>query len=649
MIRRTALLGFLLLACTGREIPQPQRETQAQRASILLVTLDTTRADAIGSSTPSFEALAARGQRFRQAYAAAPQTLPSHSSMLTGLYPGGHGIHENARYLAAQHPLATEKLKEAGYETAAFVSAFVLAKRFGLARGFDVYDDELQEERGARETTDRALAWLGKSHEKPIFLWVHYFDPHYPYEPSYQAEVAAMDAQLGRLVAAFERVKGPRAIVVVADHGEGLGDHGESQHGHLLYQSVMHVPLVIVGPQVSPGISDRPVSTRRIHHTLLDFAGLSTELSLRGNGNEVVLGEAMVPFLQYGWQPQVMAVDGRHKAILSGGIEAYDVIADPGEMRDLGANANLSREARKALREYPVPSHDAAPPAAADDEERRRLASLGYVAADAKPVVRAGAPRPRDMAYLFETLDRAAVTFARGDYASSLPLLQKILDADPHNLMAALRIAAAHSALGHNEAALHAFRQAETIAPDSPDVRHYLAMHYVRVADWTKATPLLERVVAESPGRLPALEALAEAREQQNRFPEALELWRRVHAMRAATSAEWIRIGEMSMAVGDTGSAIDAFENARAAQGRAFRHDLELGVLYLAARRFSESREALDRVPASHPGYAMALFKRAQVSVLLQEPDSAGRIAKAKAHADESTRALIENEKLFPR
>ena len=253
------------------------------------------------------------------------------------------------------------------------------------------------------------------------------------------------------------------------------------------------------------------------------------------------------------------------------------------------------------------------------------------------------------MAYLFETLDRAAVTFARGDYASSLPLLQKILDADPHNLMAALRIAAAQSALGHKQEALQAFRKAESIAPNSPDVRHYLAMHYVRVEDWPKATPLLERVVAESPDRLPALEALAEAREQQNRLPEALELWRRVHAMRAATPAEWVRIGEMSMATGDTASAIDAFEKARNAQGTAFRHDLELGVLYLAARRFSEARDALDRGPASHPEYAMVLFKRAQVSVLLQEPDSADRIAKAKARADESTRALIENERLFQR
>jgi choline-sulfatase len=646
-VRRLTPILLLVLACAEREVPvsPPPQE----RASILLVTLDTTRADAIGDGTPSFRALAARGRRFAHAYATAPQTLPSHSSMLTGLYPGGHGVHENARYLAPHHPLVSEKLKEQGYQTAAFVSAFVLARRYGLARGFDVYDDELEDERSAKMTTDRALAWLAQPRSAPVFLWVHYFDPHFPYAPSYAAEVTAMDAELGRLVAAFERIAGPRAIVVAADHGEGLGDHGEAQHGNLLYQSVMHVPMVVVGPGVNAGSTDVPVSTRRVFHTLLDFAGVSTDLSLRHATKEVVLGEAMVPFLQYGWQPQVMAVEGPRKAILAGSVEAYDVASDPAEKHDLGPGADLSRETRKALREYPVPTHDAPPPAAANDEERRRLASLGYVTADAKPVVRPDAPRPRDMAHLFETLDRASVSFAQGEYAAAIPLLETILRADSHNLMAALRIAAAQSALGRNEAALRAFRQAEAIAPNSPDVRHYLAMHYARVGQWDEAIPLLERVVAESPDRLPALERLAEARERQERLPEALALWRKVHAMRSATPAESIRIGELSMAVGDTASAIQAFERARSAQGAAFRHDLELGVLYLAARRFAEARDALDRVPASHPGYAMALFKRAQVSVLLGEPDSAERVAKARARADESTRALIENEKLFRR
>lgn len=638
-MRRAVPVLLLLFACAKPEAPAPQRP------NILLVTLDTTRADAMGPNTPAFNALAARSRRFTQAYATAPQTLPSHASMLTGLYPAGHGVHENARYLGAQHPLVAEKLRDAGYRTAAFVSAFPVARRFGLARGFETYDDEFQEERGSRETTDRAIAWLTQSQQQPVFLWVHYFDPHHPYVPSYRGEIEAMDAQLGRLVEAFEKIAGPRAIVVAGDHGEGLGEHGEAQHGYLVYQGVMHVPLLVHGPGVAPSVESTPVSGRRVFHTILDFAGLGGENSLRGSSNEVVLGEGMIPFLQFGWQPQVMAIEGRQKAILAGPVEVYDVIADPAESRDLGASV-LAREARKSLSDYPIPSLDAAPPPT-DEEARRKLASLGYVAAEAKPVVRKDAPRPRDMAHLFETMDLASTTFARNDYAAALPLLEKIVAEDPYNLVTILRIAAAYSALGDNERAMAAFRQAESIAPDSPDVRHYLAMHYVRVGAWEKATPLLERVVAESPDRLPALEALAEAREKQGRAAEALELWRKVHAMRDATPAELVRVGELAMAIGETAPAIESFEAARRVQGPAFRHDLELGVLYLAARRFSESRDALDRVPPSHDGYAMALFKRAQVSVLLNEPDRAARIAKARQHADETTRGLIERERLF--
>ncbi|MEA2489726.1 MAG: choline-sulfatase [Acidobacteriota bacterium] len=638
-----------MAACRAPEATQPA--APAVRPSILLVTLDTTRADAIGAGTPSFNALAARGRSFRQAYAAAPQTLPSHTSMLTGLYPAGHGVHENARALAASHPLAAERLLAAGYRTAAFVSSFSLARRFGLARGFELYDDELPQgraERSSTDTTDRALRWLAQQ-QQPVFLWVHYFDPHYPYEPRagfpgdpYHAEVAAMDVQLGRLVAAFQQHAGKdAAIVVAADHGEGLGEHGEQQHGNLLYQGVMHVPLVIAGPGVSVGVSDTPVSTRRVFHTLLDFAGVGAEKSLRAQDSEVVVGEGMIPFLEFGWQPQVMAVEGHLKVIRDSALEIYDVIADPHETNNLAGKADLPRTMRTALQEYPLPS--TVPPPSTDalsEEERRKLASLGYVAADVRPAVRADAPRPRDMTHLFATLDAASGMFVREEYARAIPLLDKILVVDPHNLMAALRLAAAHSALGHDDAALAAFHRAESIAPDSPDVRVYLALHYAKGRDWQRAVPLLERVVAESPDRLPPLEALAALRERSGDLPAALQLRQKIAGMRTPTPAELAHTGELAMAVGDTATAINAFE-------RAPGHDLELGVLYLAARRFEDARTALDRVPATHPAYAMALFKRAQVSVLLHEPDAAARIQQAREQADATTRELIANERLF--
>ena len=185
------------------------------------------------------------------------------------------------------------------------------------------------------------------------------------------------------------------------------------------------------------------------------------------------------------------------------------------------------------------------------------------------------------------------------------------------------------------------------ISPSSPDVRTYLALHYARGPQWQQAVPLLEQIVAESPERLPAVEGLARVRERQGRVEDAVALRQKVYALREPTPAELDALGEMEMSVGHTAPAIAAFERARGANPSAFRHDFELGLLYLEARRFTDARDALDRVPTSHPERAMLLFKRAQVSVLLNEPDRAARIDRARQQADAVTRPLIARERLF--
>ena len=219
------LIGASLMACSPDPptSPGPTAVPDQKRPSILLVTLDTTRADRVGFEfegveTPNLDALASRGARFSHAYATAPMTLPSHTSMLTGAYPAAHGVHQNGWYVAEDQVLLAPLLKEDGYTTAAFVSAFSVASEFGLARGFDVYDDDLGEaglERDAIATTERALRYLRQNPSGPLFLWVHYFDPHEPYEPPepflsryegnpYLGEIALMDREFGRLLAEFE-------------------------------------------------------------------------------------------------------------------------------------------------------------------------------------------------------------------------------------------------------------------------------------------------------------------------------------------------------------------------------------------------------------------------------------------------------------
>jgi len=224
------------------------------------------------------------------------------------------------------------------------------------------------------------------------------------------------------------------------------------------------------------------------------------------------------------------------------------------------------------------------------------------------------------MTAVMSVIEKASGLFVDGHYAEAIPLFEHVLAADPHNVDAALSLASAHSALGQNAQAIEMFQRAAAIAPDSQDVRTYLGLHYVRTREWDRAAPLLEQVVAASPDRVTAVQALATVRAEQ---------------------------GKAAMEAGRTPDATAAFEAARTLQPAAFAHDLDLGVLYMDARRFDEARQALDRVPASSADYPMALFKRAEVSVLLHETDAAARIDAARAHADRTTRPLIARDRLF--
>lgn len=641
------------------------------RPALLLVTLDTTRADAVAPEagadvTPGFGALAARGLRFSQAYTTAPTTLPSHASMLTGLYPKDHGVHENGRRLADRIPVVTERLRQLGYSTAAFVSGFPLERQFGLARGFESYDDEFglgKVERSSRETTDRALAWLATVDSRPRFLWVHFYDPHEPYAPPepfrsrfpsdpYRGEIAAMDHELGRLLAAFETSQGGREfrIIVAADHGEGRGDHGEMLHGNLLYQGVMRVPLVLAGAGIKPGTRSDPVSLRQIRATLLGWAGEETSGGLMVPADGPVLGEAMQPFLNYRWQPQVMAVAGRQKLILSGRLELYDVIDDPREEHDMAKPGAPPRGLVRAVAGYPLPGQggEATTATSVGEEERRRLASLGYLVSAGTPkAVPAGAPRAAELTGLFADLDAGSLAFVEERWAAAARVFERVLARDPGNLMTTVRLAVCRSMLGQERAALAAFDLAARIDPRSIEVSHYLGMHYLKNGRDDLAAPLFETVLGSQPDRLAAIEGQARIRARQGRLAEAAALLERAVPLARNPGTRLVEVGILRMDLGETGPAIAALERAREIQGPAFRRNLELGVLYLAARQLEDARAALDRVPPGDPAIAMALFKRAQVAVLLREADSRERVRAAWERADPATRRLIADERLF--
>ena len=363
------------------------------------------------------------------------------------------------------------------------------------------------------------------------------------------------------------------------------------------------------------------------------------------------MGEALKPFLQYGWQPQVMAIHGSTKVIQTGETEVYDLQADPTESNNLSHEIEVDPVIVEAIRSYDlVPAIDGGTASdALDQEAREQLAVLGYVGWESPVPVREDAPNTKDMTHLFGDLNEGAELFVREEYAASIRVFERVLAQDSENLMVTVRLAVAYSLLGDEDRALQLFARAEQIHPGSIDLQQYLAMHYFRFRHWDQAAPLFEKVLSVMPRKLPALEALARIREGEGRFEEAAQLLERIIPLKPSPVADWIRLGELEMAMGDTPAAIMAFEYARDIQGVAFNRHLELGVCYLAAQRPADAARSLDLVPPDHPGYAMALFKRAQVSVLLDEPDQAARIEIARRQADATTRPLIERERLFQR
>lgn len=668
MVKRVSLL-IAMIVCLACRPPSDVSDVAPQntRPHLLLVTMDTTRADCLGFEnpavkTPNLDALAARGTVFTQAYTTAPTTLPAHTSMLTGLLPSDHHIHENARFVDPNLPLLSEGLKSRGYRTAAFIGGFPLARQFGLARGFDHYDDHFeagQSERDASVVTKRAMAFLQRQSNEPLFLWIHYFDPHEPYaapEPfqsqypdnPYLAEIAFMDHHLGQVIDAFENQAQDRPlnILLLADHGEGLGEHGERHHGNLLYQSTMRVPMIAVGKGLPAGTIEKPVSICEVYPTMMGWANGNKQSGLFGDTAGVVLGEAMKPYLQYGWQPQVMAVGDGMKMIQSGNdAEIYNPVSDPGETENLSPQMTPPPILKSNIENYPVPVPGAVAEVSQADAER--LASLGYASFGSGASLRENAPTARTMTHLFADLDLGSGLFVLKKYNDARLIFERVLAQDPENFMVVVRLAVIHSLLGQEPEAQEYFTRAARIDPNSTDLQHFVAMHYVRFQKWDQAEPLLEKVLERMPNKLPALESLAVIRDRQGRTSDVISLLQQIVNLKKEPTGSLIRLGQLKMQQGESQGAVDAFERAREAQPANFNHHLELGVCYFALRQFAAARDALDQVRTDHPGYPMALFKRAQVSVLLNEPEQDVHIRNAMEGADATTSRLIQNEKLF--
>lgn len=465
------LIAVLVAACGGRAT---QSAETPHAANVLLITIDTLRADHVGAygyaraRTPALDALARRGVRFEHAYATAPITLVSHASLLTGLYPPGHGSRHNGMRIDLKVQTLAEHLQRAGFATGAFVAAFPLDRRFGLVKGFRDYGDEMPRdlsghvanERPGQAVVDEALPWLERHRQERFFLWIHLFEPHAPYgnpedpaqvrrpaEDRYDDEIAEADRQIQRVIDALGPARESTLIVAAADHGEAFGEHGEIGHSLFTYDTTLRVPLIVAGPAIPEGhVVDAPVSLVDVAPTIaaqtgtpaFDADGIDVTAVINGAAipSRALYAESFAPLLDFGWSPLRTLRAGGWKYIAAPKPELYELSADPGETHNV-VETERSRAAQMADRVQAISSDRLADARASSDPEAvRRLQSLGYVSGGGD---RGGSrPDPKDRRDLAAAIAKVTSGELQGNALERA--LRDILRQDPGNPQANLRL-----------------------------------------------------------------------------------------------------------------------------------------------------------------------------------------------------------------
>lgn len=570
------LLAFLSLGgCSPATAPPP---------NVVLLSIDTLRPDRLGCygarrvETPAIDALARAGVRFENAFTPVPLTLPAHWTIHTGIEPWHHGVVDNGMTPAGSPGVTlAQRFSASGYDTAAFVAAFVLHRTFGLDQGFARYDDgpaadaaldqPLHATGRADERLDRALAWLRKPRTKAFFLWLHLYDPHAPYDPPaefraryaarpYDGEVAFVDSQVARLTAALERSGAAKNTVVVllSDHGESLGEHGEQSHGMLLYDATLRVPLIFRLPRhlAAGEVRKDEATLADVAPTLLALAGLKPLAGIDGRdlfGDERgarrlgAISEA--PLRRFGWSPLFALRGGHWKYIAAPRPELYDLAADPAERQDRSAErrdlaTDLARGARRIEKE--MRARLATRPATEPDAEARaNLAALGYLGGGRMPSGPALLD-PKDVIGSIAEFDRAYQLFSDGHLDQAEAAFRSIAAHSPLGPGAALpalgRIAQMR---GRNLEAEAFFLQELDLDPDSVSSLAQLARMALSRGDPHTAVLRSRRLVELIPRDPAASRLLAEALFAKGDAKGAEAEWRR--GLKAAPDAGWLRLG----------------------------------------------------------------------------------------------------------
>ncbi len=647
-----AVVALAPWGCGGR--PAPAR-------SLVLITIDTLRADRLGcygdpdGLTPNLDRLAGEGVLFEDASTAVPITLPSHATLLTGRYPTATGVLDNGTYALPDDDVTlAESLRDAGWDTAAVIAAFPLKRRFGLDQGFRIYDDAIEPppgrpqprmrvnfvERDARAVTDRALEVWRALDAGRRFLWVHYFDPHLPYAAPppfagrhaspYDDEVAFADAEAGRLLEAIRADDPAAVVVVVADHGEALGDHGELNHGLFLYQSTVHVPMIVRAPGRLPAGRrvTAPVSLADVAPTLWALLGVPAPadvdgadlLPLVGGGpppERPVYAETYLPRLEYRFSELKMLRRGPIKYIDAPRPELYDLVGDPREADDLSARrsadaAAMADRLRGFLAEA-APDAGARARTALDPETEAKLRSLGYLAAGSAPSGSEERGRdPKDMVDYFRRHGEANVAFMENRFDDGIAILRDLASRAPENFMIHHHIGSALLASGRYAEAEAEFRAVLARAPEFSTDYRLLATAQERQGKLEEAAASYRAEAALVPGSGRPYELLGRMMEAWGRFDAAVAAYREAVA-REPSEAEFSRRllefrlsrGEAGLAVGELSALVERHSDApelrialAGAERRAGRPDDALETLSAALELEPYRADALLAVAA---------------------------------------------------
>jgi arylsulfatase A-like enzyme/Flp pilus assembly protein TadD len=723
-------LALRFLPGTLVEVPNaPARPGAA--SNVILITLDTLRSDRLscyGSKlvdTPSIDAFAAEGVRFTNAASTVPLTLPAHASIMTGLYPPGHGVRDNVgTVLDERYPTLAELLAKAGWATGGFVSSFVLDRRWGIGRGFDHYFDDFDlrgmetastanmgsVQRDGAETVAAAVTWLDKRPaDQPFFVWLHLYDPHEPYTPKepfksrypgrpYDAEVAYTDSLVGDFRRALEKrgLLDGSLVVITSDHGEGLDDHGERFHGFLVYDTTIHVAMIVRLPSGDGAgrVVNRTVSHVDLLPTILDLVGLRVPEKLHGRslapliaGQDVawdrpVYSESLYPLLHYGWAPLRALRTDRFKLIDVPRAELYDFAQDPAEEQNLhGVKPTRARELTVALGRlrHRIESGTRPGGKAPEMDERTvaQLRSLGYLAGGGGARIENKDERarvdPKDRLQLHQKVVDAQSKIGHHEYEVARSLLKQILAEDeaildahqmlgqiaaeqhrPEDAIGHFRralalnpghesslfgLAAAYADLRRYDEALVGFRRILDLKGSDARASLAIADIYVGLKRFDDAAVVLEKASAKGDSAPFFANKLGEVRVEQGRDGEAVSLFDRAITLDDGFALPHFNLGVLHEKRGEVRPAIDRYERALELEPTFSRAQFNLGRLYASMGNVDRARQLWEASLESNPGFVQGHYYLAKLLM-----DTGGDLARAEKLAREGITLDPEHE-----